>query len=254
MDKRTLIVAGNWKMNMTFDEGLQLISNIKEQMAQVYNPCKVILAPPYIHLGAIRGLLQGTDIEWAAQDCSAHDKGAYTGEISAEMIQSCGCTYVIIGHSERRAYHHEGAELLTQKINQALSVGLKVIFCVGEQQSERESLRYFEVIETQLRASLSHLTREQMRHVVIAYEPVWAIGTGLTATPEQAQEMHNHIRQTIASIFDEALASSMSILYGGSCKASNAKALFSQPDVDGGLIGGAALKAETFLPIIAANK
>ncbi|WP_311566876.1 triose-phosphate isomerase [Porphyromonas uenonis] len=254
MDKRTLIVAGNWKMNMTLDAGLQLITEIKEQVAKLSNPCKVILAPPYIHLGAMKGLLAGSGIEYAAQDCSAHEAGAYTGEVSAEMIRSCGCTYVIIGHSERRAYHKESAELLAQKIDQALAHGLKVIFCVGEQQAEREANRYFEVVDEQLRGSLGHLSHEQMAQVVLAYEPVWAIGTGLTATPEQAQEMHQHIRQTVASLFDKKLADLTTILYGGSCKASNAEALFSQPDVDGGLIGGAALKADTFLPIITANK
>lgn len=249
-----LIVAGNWKMNMTLDAGLQLIADVREQVAQLDNPCKVILAPPYVHLGAIKGLQVGSDIEFAAQDCSAHDKGAYTGEVSAEMIRSCGCTYVIIGHSERRAYHKECGELLAQKVDQALAAGLKVIFCVGEQQAERESSRYFEIVDTQLREALGHLTREQMQQVVIAYEPVWAIGTGLTATPDQAQEMHHHIRQTVASLYDTELADLTTILYGGSCKAENAEALFSQHDVDGGLIGGAALKADSFLPIIIANK
>lgn len=254
MNKRIHLVAGNWKMNMNLSDGLKLMEEIKKTLSEETYTSKVVLAPPFIHLSRMQDLLQGSDIEWAAQDCSAQAEGAYTGEVSAEMIRSCGCTYVIIGHSERRSYHAESHELLARKIDQALASGLRIIFCVGELQADREDNRYFEVVDSQLRDSLSHLTKEQMAQVVVAYEPVWAIGTGLTATPEQAQEMHAHIRRTIASLFGAEQADATTILYGGSCKPSNAETLFSQQDVDGGLIGGAALKADTFAPIILANK
>ena len=239
-------------MNMTLDAGLQLISEIKEQVAKLSNPCKVILAPPYIHLGAMKGLLAGSGIEYAAQDCSAHEAGAYTGEMSAEMIRSCGCTYVIIGHSERRAYHKESAELLAQKIDQALAHGLKVIFCVGEQQAEREANRYFEVVDEQLRGSLGHLSHEQMAQIVLAYEPVWAIGTGKTATADQAEEVCAFIRATLAKLYGADVAETITIQYGGSMNAKNAEELLSKTNVDGGLIGGASLVAEKFAAIVKA--
>lgn len=241
-------------MNMDLDAGMQLAEELKNRLEHHSYPCEVILAPPFIHLSAFKPLLQGTSIACAAQDCSAHSEGAYTGEVSAQMIRSCGCSHVIIGHSERRSGHHEDHELLARKTDQALAANLDVIFCVGEQQSDRESGNHYNVVDAQLRDSLAHLSLNQWQHIIIAYEPVWAIGTGLTATPEQAQEMHSHIRRTIASLSSEEQADATTILYGGSCKPDNAEALFCRPDVDGGLIGGAALKADTFISIIEANR
>ena len=189
-----------------------------------------------------------------AENCADKEKGAYTGEVSAEMVKSTGASYVILGHSERRAYYHETAEILKEKVNLALANGLKVIFCVGEILEEREANRQNEVVKAQLEGSLYDLTPEQFANVVLAYEPVWAIGTGKTATAEQAEEMHAFIRATIAEKFGKTAAEETSILYGGSCKASNAKELFAKPNVDGGLIGGAALKADSFTGIIDAWK
>ena len=189
-----------------------------------------------------------------AENCADKEKGAYTGEVSAEMVKSTGASYVILGHSERRAYYHETAEILKEKVNLALANGLKVIFCVGEIFEEREANRQNEVVKAQLEGSLYDLTPEQFANVVLAYEPVWAIGTGKTATAEQAEEMHAFIRATIAEKFGKTAAEETSILYGGSCKASNAKELFAKPNVDGGLIGGAALKADSFTGIIDAWK
>ena len=189
-----------------------------------------------------------------AENCADKEKGAYTGEVSAEMVKSTGASYVILGHSERRAYYHETAEILKEKVNLALANGLKVIFCVGENLEEREANRQNEVVKAQLEGSLYDLTPEQFANVVLAYEPVWAIGTGKTATAEQAEEMHAFIRATIAEKFGKTAAEETSILYGGSCKASNAKELFAKPNVDGGLIGGAALKADSFTGIIDAWK
>jgi triosephosphate isomerase len=198
--------------------------------------------------------VEGTVIGLGAENCADKVKGAYTGEVSAEMVKSTGAQYVILGHSERRAYYGETAEILKEKVNLALENGLKVIFCIGEVLAEREANKQNEVVKAQLEGSLFDLTAEQFSNIILAYEPVWAIGTGKTATSDQAEEMHAFIRQTIAEKFGAAAAENVSILYGGSCKPSNAKEIFAKPDVDGGLIGGAALKVADFKGIIDAWK
>lgn len=249
---RKKIVAGNWKMNKTFDEGVQLVKEIielysKEVTSQVY----VVLAPPFIHLYKLQPLLFGMPmLELGAQNCSNMPNGAYTGEISAAMLKSVGCDYVIIGHSERRAYFNETNDWLAKKVDIALANLMQPIYCVGETLEERNNGKFYEVIESQLRDALFHLPEEQIRHVVVAYEPVWAIGTGQTATSAQAQEMHAFIRKIIADKYGDELSENISILYGGSVKPDNAKELFEQPDIDGGLIGGAALQARSFIDIV----
>lgn len=247
---RKKIVAGNWKMNMNLDEGLRFAGSIDQYFRE--NPsvkAEVILCTPYIHLAGIAGILSGGSIELGAQNCASESSGAYTGEISAMMIKSTGAGYVIIGHSERRTYYHEDDRLLNKKTILALNSGLKVIFCCGEVKEEREEARHLTVVKRQLEEGLFTLTAEQMKNIVIAYEPVWAIGTGLTATPDQAQEMHQYIRGLVREKYGNECAGELTILYGGSCKPSNAKEIFSKPDVDGGLIGGASLKKEDFTTI-----
>lgn len=250
---RKKIVAGNWKMNMDLTEGLKLADSLdkyfKEKPAA---NAQVIICPPFIHLASISEVLKGGSIALGAQNCAAEVSGAYTGEVSAAMVKSTGAQYVILGHSERRTYYHEDDSLLSKKVNLALSTGLKVIFCIGEVKSEREDGSFFNVVKRQLVDGLFHLTSEQLDNVVLAYEPVWAIGTGLTATPDQAQEMHKYIRELIKEKYGRDAADKIRILYGGSCKPSNAAEIFSKPDVDGGLIGGAALKKEDFAGIIEA--
>ncbi len=249
---RKKIVAGNWKMNKSFDEGIQLVKEIIELYAQeVKSQTYVVIAPPYIHLHKIQPLLFDMPmIALGAQNCSEMSSGAYTGEISTAMLKSVGCDYVIIGHSERRQYFNETNDLLAKKIDIALTNLLQPIYCVGETLDERNSGKLFEIIESQLSEALYHLPSENMRQVVVAYEPVWAIGTGQTASSAQAQEMHGFIRKIIAKKFGDELAENISILYGGSVKPDNAKELFSQPDIDGGLIGGAALQARSFIDIV----
>jgi triosephosphate isomerase (TIM) len=252
-EMRKKIVAGNWKMNMDLAEGLKLAGSIDKYFAE--NPSgkgEVILCTPYIHLSGVSALLKNGKISLGAQNCASEPSGAFTGEISAWMIKSTGAQYVIIGHSERRTYYHEDDKLLNKKTLLALNSGLKVIFCIGEVLAERESGSHFVVVKRQLQEGLFTLTEEQMNSIVIAYEPVWAIGTGLNATPEQAQEMHAYIRGLVKEKYGNDCAKSMPILYGGSCKPSNAAELFSQPDVDGGLIGGASLKREDFTAIVEA--
>ena len=245
---RKNIVAGNWKMNKTLQEGVALATELK---SIVKNPnCDVIVGTPFIHLATVAELLKGSPIAVAAENCADHASGAYTGEVSAAMVKSTGASYVIIGHSERRAYYGETYAILKEKVQLALANGLRPIFCVGEVKEEREAGRQNEVVKAQLEGSLFGLTAEEFAKVVIAYEPVWAIGTGLTATPEQAQEMHSHIRGLIAAKYGREIADGCSILYGGSCNAKNAASLFANPDIDGGLIGGASLKAEDFKAII----
>lgn len=249
---RKKIVAGNWKMNKTLQEGLSFSNELKGLLDNKEIKCDVVIGAPFIHLSEIAKVLDGTKINVAAQNCSDKESGAYTGEVSAEMVASTGADHVILGHSERRAYYHETPELLKEKVSLALSNNLTPIFCVGEVLEERESDKHFEVVASQLKDSLFELSKEDFGKLIVAYEPVWAIGTGKTASAEQAQEMHAFIRKTIAEKYGKDVADNTSILYGGSCNAGNAKELFSNPDVDGGLIGGASLEPAKFLPIIEA--
>lgn len=247
---RKKIVAGNWKMNKNLQEGLALAGELVETLKGETPKCDVIICTPFIHLAPVAGLVKDSVIALGAENCADKASGAYTGEVSAEMVKSTGAEYVILGHSERRAYYHETPEILKEKINLALANGLKVIFCIGEVLEERESGKQNEVVKAQLEGSLFELTKEQFANIVLAYEPVWAIGTGKTATAEQAEEMHAFIRSVIAEKFGAEAAANVSILYGGSCKPGNAKEIFAKEDVDGGLIGGAALKAADFKGII----
>lgn len=214
--------------------------------------CDVVIGTPFIHLTSVVNAVDTTKIGVAAQNCADKASGAYTGEVSAEMVASTGAKYVILGHSERRAYYHETAEILKEKVLLALKNNLTPIFCIGEVLEEREAGRHFEVVKSQIEESLFDLSAEDFSKIVLAYEPVWAIGTGKTATAEQAQEMHAFIRKTLAGKYGEEVADNTSILYGGSCNASNAKELFANPDVDGGLIGGASLGVDKFMPIVEA--
>lgn len=244
---RKQIVAGNWKMNNTLQEGINLAKSVNEMYEQVGGDVGVIVAPPFIHLSEVSTVLTGVGL--SAQDCAAEASGAFTGEVSAEMIRSVGAEYVIIGHSERRTIFGEDNALLNKKVKLALENGLIPIFCCGEVLEERESGQLFEVVKTQIEIALFDLDAGDMRKIIVAYEPVWAIGTGVVATPEQAQEMHAYIRQLVRDKFGDAIADDLTILYGGSCKPSNARVLFANPDVDGGLIGGASLNAEDFIAI-----
>lgn len=251
---RKKIVAGNWKMNKTLQDGVALAKELNTMLVADKPNCDVVICTPFIHLASVAEFLDQNVIGLGAENCADKASGAYTGEVSAEMVKSTGAQYVILGHSERRAYYHETPAILKEKVNLALANGLKVIFCIGEVLEEREQNKQNEVVKAQLEGSLFDLTKEEFANVILAYEPVWAIGTGKTATAEQAEEMHAFIRQTIAEKFGAEAAENVSILYGGSCKPTNAKELFSKPDVDGGLIGGAALKAADFKGIIDAWK
>ncbi len=251
---RRKIVAGNWKMNTLHQEGEILVKELLELTDETEPVAEIIVCPPFTHLfnlGKITGVnFEGKqNIKLGAQNCSEHEKGAFTGEVSAKMLKSVSCNYVIIGHSERREYFFENGEILRKKILQVLDNGMSPIFCVGEKLEDRENKREFEVVSEQLQEVLYNLKGAQMERVVIAYEPVWAIGTGRTATSAQAEEMHAYIRKVIFDKFGK-IADEISILYGGSCKPSNAKELFSMPNVDGGLIGGASLVASDFIQII----
>ena len=251
---RKKIVAGNWKMNLNLQEGVALAKELNTMLAADKPNCDVVICTPFIHLATVAGELDANVIGLGAENCADKVSGAYTGEVSAAMVKSTGAQYVILGHSERRAYYGETAEILKEKTNLALENGLKVIFCIGEVLEERESGKQNEVVKAQLEGSLFDLTAEQFSNVILAYEPVWAIGTGKTATAEQAEDMHAFIRGVIAEKFGAEVAENVSILYGGSCKPSNAKEIFAKPNVDGGLIGGAALKAADFKGIIDAWK
>ncbi len=246
---RKKIVAGNWKMNTTRPDGIELAKAVAERAAEVPEGVGLIIAPPFTHLCCCGKQLAGTKVELAAQNCADHAKGAYTGEISADMLKAVGCQWTILGHSERRQYYGETDEKLVEKVKFALAAGLGVILCVGENLDERKAGKHFDVCTTQIENVLFNFTAEDLAKIVIAYEPVWAIGTGETATPEQAEEIHAHIRSVLAAHFGAALAEEVTILYGGSCKPSNAKELFAQKDIDGGLIGGASLKAGDFIQI-----
>lgn len=254
---RKKIVAGNWKMNKNLFEGKQLVADIlgADLKCNIDNAgnCQVIICPPFTQLElAATQMKDKPAFQLGAQNCHQEKSGAYTGEISAEMLKSVAVSYVILGHSERRQYFNEDAALLAQKVDSVLEQDLKVIFCVGESLEIREANSQNEHIKQQLMASLFHLTSEQIQNIVLAYEPIWAIGTGKTASKEQAQEMHAFIRSVMADQYGAEIANDMSILYGGSCKPDNAKELFEQPDVDGGLIGGAALNAKDFIAIVEA--
>jgi len=249
--KRKKIVAGNWKMNKTFQEGIQLADAIVTQMP--LTDVTVILGTPAIHLKEVGNRVKYfSGIHIAAQNCHAEKRGAFTGEISTEMIDSIGAEYVIIGHSERREYFQETNDLLAKKVDAVLKQGLIPIFCCGESLEIREKNKHKKYVKKQLQEGLFHLKAKKFSKVVIAYEPIWAIGTGVTASPEQAQEMHKFIRKQVADQYSKKVADKTSILYGGSVKPANAKELFGQADVDGGLVGGASLKANDFIEIISA--
>ncbi|HPE55779.1 MAG TPA: triose-phosphate isomerase [Bacteroidales bacterium] len=248
---RTNIVAGNWKMNLNFEEADELINNIVEFLEnETLENVGVIVCPPAVYLELATDQAQDNDLYVGAQNMSNHESGAYTGEISGRMLASMGVNYCIIGHSERRKYFNENHEMLAEKVNMALKNDISPIFCCGEVLPEREAGKHFEVVKKQLEESLFHLQPGDFSNVVIAYEPVWAIGTGVTASPEQAQEMHAFIRKLLVDKYGHDLADETTILYGGSCNAKNAKELFANPDVDGGLIGGASLKSDEFISII----
>ncbi|MBO6144088.1 MAG: triose-phosphate isomerase [Prevotella sp.] len=251
---RKKIVAGNWKMNLNLQEGIALAKELNEALKADQPNCDVVICTPFIHLASVAQVLQGSVIGLGAENCADKEKGAYTGEVSAEMVKSTGAQYVILGHSERREYYKETPEILKEKVLLAQKNGLKVIFCIGESLAEREANKQNEVVKAELEGSVFNLSEEDFRKIIIAYEPIWAIGTGKTATAEQAEEIHAYIRSIIAEKYGQAVADETSILYGGSCKASNAPELFAKPDIDGGLIGGASLKCADFKGIIDAWK
>ena len=248
---RKNIVAGNWKMNKNLQETVSLLGELKSTVAANAGT-EVIVTPPFTNLESTVASLKGSGIGVAAQNMNENESGAFTGEISASMLKSVGVEHVILGHSERRAYFGETDAKLAEKVNTALKHGMTVIFCFGEELEDRKSDNHFNIVEGQLKNGLFHIPADAWKNIVLAYEPVWAIGTGETASPKQAQEMHAFIRKTIATSFNDAIADEVSILYGGSVKPANAKEIFANPDVDGGLIGGAALDAESFAAIASA--
>lgn len=247
---RSKIVAGNWKMNKNLSETQVLLGEISDKLPDT--EAEVIVAPTFVNLAETARTLESTDIKVAAQNMHYAKSGAYTGEISADMLLNINVDTVIIGHSERRAYFGEKDELLAKKVKAALENKMRVIFCFGEELEERKAGNHFKVVESQLENGLFELPADAWSQIVLAYEPVWAIGTGETASPEQAQEMHAFIRKTITEAYDASIANEVSILYGGSVKPANAGEIFSKPDVDGGLIGGAALVADDFIAIVKA--
>lgn len=251
---RKKIVAGNWKMNMNLQDGVTLAKEINEALIADKPNCDVVICTPFIHLASVAQVLDSKVVGLGAENCADKEKGAYTGEVSAEMVKSTGAQYVILGHSERRQYYGETAEILKEKVQLALANGLKVIFCIGETLEEREANKQNEVVKAELEGSVYNLNAEEWKNIILAYEPIWAIGTGKTATAEQAEEMLAYIRSTVAEKYGAEVAEDTTILYGGSCKASNAPELFSKPDIDGGLIGGASLKTADFKGIIDAWK
>ena len=251
---RKKIVAGNWKMNLNLQDGVALAKEINEALVADKPNCEVIICTPFIHLASVAQVLDQNVVALGAENCADKVKGAYTGEVSAEMVKSTGAQYVILGHSERRQYYHETAEILKEKVDLALANGLKILFCCGETLEERKAEKQNEVVKAELEGSVFHLDAEAWKNIVIAYEPIWAIGTGMTATSDQAEEMLAYIRSIVAEKYGQEAAENTSILYGGSCKASNAPELFSKPNIDGGLIGGASLKCADFKGIIDAWK
>ena len=248
---RKNIVAGNWKMNTTVAEGVQLAKEVNEAVAAAGElKCDVVIGVPFTHLTAVKDVIDIEKVGLSAENCANKEKGAYTGEVSAAMVASTGANYVILGHSERREYYNETPQILKEKVDLALANGLKIIFCCGESLELRNAGTYEEFIKAELKDSLFHLSAEEFANIVIAYEPIWAIGTGKTATAEQAEEIHAYIRSCVAEVYGQEVADDTTILYGGSCKSSNAPELFAKPDIDGGLIGGASLKAADFKGII----
>ncbi len=245
---RKNIVAGNWKMNNTLSETQNLLQQLTQE--KQISEAKILVAPSFTNLIEAKKILKNTAIEVAAQNMHQDESGAFTGEVSASMLQSIGVKTVILGHSERRAYYNETDEILAKKVTTALQNKLQIIFCFGEELTDRNAGNQQNVVANQIQNALFHLTANQFKNIILAYEPVWAIGTGETATPEQTQEMHAFIRQLIATKYNKNTAENLSILYGGSVKPSNANEIFSKPDVDGGLIGGASLKAHDFFAII----
>jgi triosephosphate isomerase len=246
---RTKIVAGNWKMNKNFQEAEELIGELATKLEDKELKCEVVLCPPALYLEMASDYADESIFCVGAQNVSDHEHGAYTGEISAEMLDSVDVDFCIVGHSERRKYFDEDNYLLANKVNRVLDHDMIPIYCCGELIEERKKKIHFDIVEQQIKEGLFHLSEDEFSNIVIAYEPVWAIGTGLTATPEQAQEMHAFIRKLVAKKYGETAAENCTILYGGSCNAQNAAELFAQKDVDGGLIGGASLKADDFIKI-----
>lgn len=250
---RKNIVAGNWKMNTTVAEGVQLAKEVNEAVAAAGElKCDVVIGVPFTHLTAVKDVIDIEKVGLSAENCANKEKGAYTGEVSAAMVASTGANYVILGHSERREYYNETPKILKEKVDLALANGLKIIFCCGESLELRNAGTYEEFIKAELKDSLFHLSAEEFANIVIAYEPIWAIGTGVTATSDQAEEVHAFIRSFLAEKYGETVANDTTILYGGSCKPSNAPELFAKPNIDGGLIGGASLKAADFMGIVTA--
>ena len=247
---RKKIVAGNWKMNTTLQEGVALAKESNEALKAAQPKCDVIIAVPFPHLASINAVIDPAKLGLGAENCANHKSGAYTGEVSAPMVASTGATYVILGHSERRQYYGETSEILKEKVALALENNLTPIFCIGEVLEERENGTYNEVVKKQIEEALFNLSAEDFGKIILAYEPVWAIGTGKTATDDQAEDMHAFIRGVIADRYGKEVAENTSILYGGSCKPSNAPQLFAKPDVDGGLIGGASLECGSFMGIV----
>lgn len=248
---RKKVVAGNWKMNKTINEAIDLVNDIKKIIGDEVDIIpEIIVAPPFVNLAGIAEIIKGSPIKLAAQNCASEESGAYTGEVSVTMLKAVGCEYIIIGHSERRAYFMEDGELLNRKVDFVLKNNLKVIFCIGERLLEREKNEHFNIIKEQLKETIFNLNDQDFINVIIAYEPVWAIGTGVTASSDQAEEMHAFIRELVAENYSERIAQETTILYGGSCNPKNAQELFKNEDVDGGLIGGASLIAEDFNAII----
>ncbi|MCB9359867.1 MAG: triose-phosphate isomerase [Flavobacteriales bacterium] len=244
---RDKIVAGNWKMNKKLEEALQLVKELA--VSEIDSSIKMIVIPPFPFIHSVVNNVENSTIKVGAQNCAIQASGAYTGEVAAAMLKSVGASYIIVGHSERRLYFNENNSELVEKVNQSLKNDLTPIYCCGELLEERESNNHFKVVESQINEGLFHLSKEELLKSVIAYEPVWAIGTGVTASSEQAQEMHAFIRGLIAQKYGQETAGAISILYGGSCNPKNAKELFALPDVDGGLIGGASLKSDDFVAI-----
>lgn len=251
---RKNIVAGNWKMNMNLNEGLLLCSELRMLIKEeVKGTQEIIICPPFIHISSLTHFFHSDDqVSVGAQNCHQADSGAFTGEVSGSMIASTGARYVIVGHSERRLYFSESNEQLSQKLDSVLKNNLIPIFCIGETLEQRNDGSYFNAIKSQIAEASFHLPEEMFSRLVLAYEPVWAIGTGLTASPEQAQEIHSYIRNLVLEKYNRQIADNLTILYGGSCNPKNASDLFAQPDIDGGLIGGASLKARDFVDIIMA--
>lgn len=249
---RKNIVAGNWKMHMNLSETIQLISEIKKKVEDLDTNCGVIICPPFTSLDAAAAMIKDSRIKLGAQNMHYENKGAFTGEVSADMLMSVGCEFVILGHSERRTIFKESDELINKKIHAAISAGLTPIFCIGETLDEREKGITFDVVKRQMNIGLENVSSENAERMIIAYEPVWAIGTGKTASPQQAEEVHAYLRNLLTEIYDSNTANEITIQYGGSVKPDNANELFSQPNIDGGLIGGACLKADSFVDIISA--